>query len=69
MNAHRMETVVQSNGSVTLNNLPFKEGEAVEIIVLQAEVKTKNSVSLRGNLLKYEEPFESVAAEDWEISK
>ena len=65
MNAHRAETVVSSDRSVTLNNLPFEEGEAVEIIVLKA--KRKNSFSLCGTVIKYDEPFEPVAVEDWEI--
>ncbi len=69
MNAHRTETIVQSNGSVTLSNLPFKEGEAVEIIVLEAKAKTKNSSSLRGTVIKYDEPFEPVAVENWETLK
>jgi hypothetical protein len=70
MNAHRTETIVQSNGSVTLSNLPFKEGEAVEIIVLEAKAKTKNSSSLRGTVIKYDEPFEPAASlEDWEVLK
>ncbi len=61
MQAHRIETTVQTNGKIVLENLPFDEGEAVEIIVLETKHKKEtNHQSLRGTLLKYELPFESV---------
>lgn len=70
MNAHRIETTVQPNGKIVLENLPFDEGEAVEIIVLETQVKKGvERNSLQGALLKYEDPFESVAIEDWEALK
>ena len=53
-----------------LENLPFDEGEAVEIIVLETKVKTETAQkSLHGALLKYEQPFEPIAVEDWEALK
>lgn len=70
MQAHRIETTVQSNGKVVLENLPFDEGEMIEIIVLEAKPKLPNeSKSLQGKVLKYEDPFESIAVEDWEVLK
>ena len=70
MQAHRIEATVQSNGKIVLENLPFDEGEAVEIIVLETKVKTETAQkSLHGTLLKYEQPFEPVAVEDWEALK
>ena len=70
MQAHRIETTVQPNGKIVLENLPFDEGETVEIIVLETKSKMQNNQSsLRGTLLKYENPFEPVAMEDWEILK
>lgn len=66
MQAHRIETKVLPNGKIVLENLPFEKGENVEIIVLETKTKTKSEQkSLRGTLLKYEQPFEPVAAEDW----
>ena len=51
-----------------LENLPFDEGEAVEIIVLETEIKTETAQkSLHGTLLKYEQPSEPIAVEDWEV--
>lgn len=73
MEAHRVETIVQPRGRVVLENLPFEEGEKVEVIVLEAldeEEKTENPYPLRGTLYKYEDPFEpAVPAEDWEALK
>ena len=66
MQAHRIETKVLPNGKIVLENLPFEKGENVEIIVLETKTKTKSEQkSLRGTLLKHEQPFEPVAAEDW----
>lgn len=72
MQAHRIETIVQPNGKIVLENLPFNEGEKVEIIVLETQTKTSSEkpLSLRGTLLKYDEPFEpATAIENWEASK
>ena len=70
MQAHRIETKVLPNGKIVLENLPFDEGENVEIIVLETKTEAKPAQkSLRGTLLKYEQPFEPVASDDWEASK
>jgi len=41
MNAHRIETVVEANGTIVLKELPFQEGDAVEVIVLEKKTKTE----------------------------
>ena len=69
MNAHRIETVVGNNQTVILENLPFQEGERIEIIVLEKKVENGCSQSLRGTVIKYDAPFESAAVEDWEALK
>lgn len=70
MQAHRIETTVQSNGKVVLENLPFDEGEKIEVIVLESKSNSPTeSESLAGKLLKYENPFEPAAVEDWEALK
>jgi len=35
MNAHRIETTLEQNGELTLRDLPFAAGDAVEVIVLE----------------------------------
>jgi hypothetical protein len=32
--AHRIETILQRDGTLTLEHLPFKAGQAVEVIIL-----------------------------------
>jgi hypothetical protein len=46
MNAYRVEAIVTENGTVTLQGLPFRPGETVEVIILEQEpaAKYKNPV-------------------------
>jgi len=70
MQAYRVETVLQSNGTVTLHHLPFQAGELIEIIVLarSAEAEICKSYPLRGMDIQYVQPTEPVAQDDWEAS-
>lgn len=70
MEAVRIEAIVQPNGKVILNDLPFEEGKQVEIIVLDANGKetVPRSNPLKGSVLRYVDPFEPAAPiEDWEV--
>lgn len=71
METHRIEKVIQTNGTIFLDNLPFDEGEKVEIIILKRNsTDEKRLYPLRGTNYRYENPFESVVApEDWEVLK
>ena len=70
MEAVRVEAIVQPNGRIILDDLPFEEGKQVEIIVLNTntnEVACRSN-PLKGSVLKYDDPFEPAAAiEDWEV--
>ena len=54
---------------LTLNDLPFRAGETVEVILVShsSSTKSKNSYPLRGKPVRYIEPTEPVAEEDWEL--
>jgi hypothetical protein len=70
MNAHRIETALTENGKLSLQNLPFKKGDKVEIIILdRSSSKTApNSSPLKGTVLRYDNPFEpATSPEDWEV--
>jgi len=77
MNAHRIETILTENGTLTLRDLPFQKGDAIEVIILerrslrQSEAPTSHSESnpypLRGKVIRYDAPTEPVALEDWEV--
>ena len=71
METLRVEKVIQSNGTIVLENLPFDEGEKVEIIILKSNSESENDrYPLRGTVYKYENPFEpTIPAEDWEALK
>ncbi|HEV8711501.1 MAG TPA: hypothetical protein VGX03_01575 [Candidatus Binatia bacterium] len=71
MQAHRIETILQQDGTLTLSNLPFQAGEAVEVIILARSPTAlhKNRYPLRGTPISYINPTEPVAQEDWEASQ
>ncbi len=71
MNAHKVETVLTEDGTLTLRGLPFHAGDAVEVIIQtpqrQAALKTQigtNLYPLRGKVIRYDDPTEPVALED-----
>ena len=69
--AHRVETTLRQDGTLTLEHLPFRAGQAVEVIILAhpAVAPAGNPYPLRGTALHYERPTEPVAAEDWGASQ
>lgn len=71
MQAYRIETTVQQDGTVTLKDLPFQAGESIEVIILTRSDSTlqKNKYTLRGTPITYIDPTEPVAAEDWETTR
>jgi hypothetical protein len=71
MLAHRIETIINQDKTLLLENLPFHSGEKVEVIILvrppqQAE---KNYYPLRGTAIEYIDPTEPVAQNDWEVEQ
>ena len=73
MEAVRIETTVQPNGRVVVENLPFDEGDKVEIIILEAKEEISDQhepYPLRGTAYKYEDPFSPlISLEDWQPFK
>jgi hypothetical protein len=67
MRTFHAETVVEKDGQLRLDHVPFSEGEMVHVFVSSASPATKQS--LKGSVLRYERPFAPVAEEDWEASK
>ena len=70
LQAHRVETMLTQDGLLTLDHLPFKAGENVEVIVLTNPLarSDEDRYALYGTVTRYEDPFEPAAAEaDWEI--
>ncbi len=71
MNAHRVETVISQDRTLMLKDLPFRVGESVEVLILQRSSKRseKDRYPLRGTPIKYINPTEPVAQEDWSVSQ
>jgi hypothetical protein len=68
MSKHHFETKLTEDGKLTLNDLPFRAGETVEVIVVSHSPKAQpaNPYPLRGKPIHYIEPTEPVVEEDWE---
>ncbi len=65
----QVEAIVQQNGRIVIDDLPFDEGEKVEVIVREADSSDhkRRENPLKGTLIKYDDPFEpAVPPEDWE---
>ena len=76
MNAHRVETVIRQDRTVVIKNLPFREGEPVEILIFPCSFSSeqgensseKDRYPLRGTPIKYLDPTEPVADGDWSVT-
>jgi hypothetical protein len=71
MNAHRVEATLESDGKLTLSELPFQAGDTVEVIILARATKSngRHQYPLRGKPVEYREPTEPVAQDDWESNR
>jgi hypothetical protein len=71
MLAHRIETTINQDKTLTLENLPFRSGEQVEVIILSRPRREsgQNQYPLRGITVQYTDPTEPVAQDDWEVSR
>jgi hypothetical protein len=67
MQTFHTETVVEKDGKLHLDHVPFSEGQAVHVFVSTATPAKEDS--LRGSVLKYDQPLAPVAEEDWEAGK
>ncbi len=70
MEIYKVDTVLKQSGTLTLKQLPFKVGEHVEVIVMPAPRPAREAAAaaypLHGTVLRYDDPFASVAESEWE---
>jgi hypothetical protein len=67
VNEFKTQTVVGPDGSVTVQGLPFRAGETVEVTVASAAINPQTAIpSLHGSVLRYDDPTGPVAANEWE---
>ena len=73
LQAHRIETTMLQDGTLTLNHLPFHAGDAVEVIILPhppSKIADGSDLyPLRGTSLRFDRPLEPVAPEDWDVAQ
>jgi len=71
MQAYRVATTLQQDGTLTLSNLPFQAGETVEVIILvQPSIALdRQRYPLRDVPIRYVGPTEPVAQADWEAAQ
>jgi hypothetical protein len=72
MRTYRVEKQITSSGKLEIENVPFKKGEIVEVILLGHEPIERTSAkppSLQGTVLHYSMPTEPVADGDWVVNK
>ena len=65
--AHRVELVLTEDGKLSLDRLPFRAGQAVEVIVLPVPAARPVATSIRGAVVRYDRPTEPVADADWGV--
>jgi hypothetical protein len=69
MQAYRIETQVQQNGIVTVQNVPVRAGESVEVIILVHPPANRMArYPLRGLPVRYAQPYEPIAEQDWDVA-
>lgn len=63
-----METVITEDGHLSLDHLPFRAGQTVEVILLPlcARVVPADGTGLQGTVLQHQRPTDPVAEDDWE---
>ena len=71
MKTYRISTVVGEDGTVTIVNLPFHEGEELEVILRPRNGREDRArvYPLRGEPVEYHKPFDGVAEGDWDAPK
>lgn len=67
--AHRIEAVLSEDGKLSLDHLPFRTGQTVEVILLPVSSVSDDIQSLRGSVLKFDRPSKPVVEDDWNILK
>ena len=67
MSAHHVEITLSQDGKLMLDELPFRAGDTVEVIILARQPKSNGQeYSLRGTPIRYIDPTDPVAEQDWD---
>lgn len=71
MSPLKLRKTIATDGTLVLDDLPFQRGEEVEVtlVPLAASVDSDPWRKLRGSVLRYDDPTDPVAWEDWEAGR
>jgi hypothetical protein len=69
VSVHIAEATVDLSGRVVLDHLPFRPGDKVDVVLRSREDDQSIPKDLTGSVLRYDDPFDPVAEEDWESSR
>lgn len=71
MQTYHVHATIASGNTLILKDLPFADGEMVEVIVSadRAKAVSRNRYPLRGTPVTLLEPTEPVAEADWETTQ
>jgi hypothetical protein len=71
MDTFKINTRVKSNHEISVGNIPFEEGQEVEVTISKkngSESFENLKEELKGSVVKYKEPFESaIDTDEWEL--
>lgn len=69
MDTFKTKIVLEKNHSLDLENLPFKKGDEIEIVINPINKKKTSDYELHGTPYKYTNPLEpAIEPEDWEVN-
>jgi hypothetical protein len=68
MTPYRVAGLIQADGSLVLRDLPFRAAQRVEVVIVPLPAPPPDGApqTLRGTVLRYDNPTEPVAVNDWE---
>jgi hypothetical protein len=67
MSAHHVEVTLSQDGKLELEELPFRAGQTVEVIILDSQPASNGGeYPLRGKPIEYVGATDPVAQDDWE---
>jgi hypothetical protein len=68
MSAHRTQATFDQDGKLVLEDLPFRAGDVVEVIIVESNTRPNgnNSYPLRGTVTNYDAPTDPVGIESWD---
>lgn len=67
MSTYAVEFTLEEDGALTLTGLPFRAGDRVKVLIERVAANRDEKYSLLGTVIRYDDPTEPVAVEDWEV--